>query len=193
MRSHSGSKLTAGPPVQCAPGAPGAAEPVPAVNPSRNLFPHSVVWAPLWPLTACCPCVGHMGLGGSDGRVHDFAGPYCVRTGDFMVGDVYRYAQLPLRSAEERRRWDEALEQADGEYSRRSHDICCENCHHHSALGLSIFGAPGPGGGPRDCVAAWLYCCRHGHWVSAERAACALCPYAVCAGGAVALALGLSL
>eukprot|EP00472_Partenskyella_glossopodia_P014724 CAMPEP_0197524342 /NCGR_PEP_ID=MMETSP1318-20131121/9045_1 /TAXON_ID=552666 /ORGANISM="Partenskyella glossopodia, Strain RCC365" /LENGTH=126 /DNA_ID=CAMNT_0043077277 /DNA_START=58 /DNA_END=435 /DNA_ORIENTATION=+ len=64
------------------------------VDPANERFPFSIVWGPLPCLTWCFPCVGHMGIGDSQGKVHDFAGPYTVNTDNFMVGRVVRYYQL---------------------------------------------------------------------------------------------------
>mmetsp|Transcript_14281 Transcript_14281/g.26986 ORF Transcript_14281/g.26986 Transcript_14281/m.26986 type:complete len:127 (-) Transcript_14281:561-941(-) len=60
------------------------------IDPRNERFPFSIVWGPLPCLTWCMPCVGHMGIGDSRGRVHDFAGPYTVNTGHFMTGRVVR-------------------------------------------------------------------------------------------------------
>ena len=45
----------------------------------RNRFPYSVVFQPLPPLTWLLPLIGHMGVCDSEGRVHDFQGPYTIR------------------------------------------------------------------------------------------------------------------
>ena len=111
----------------------------PKVDLSMNRFPYSVVWGPLGPCTCCCPCVGHMGIGDSTGRIHDFAGPYYIGCDDFMVGCVWRYAVLDVDDA---RAWDAAIERADAVYRERMHNICCDNCHHHAALALTEFGRP---------------------------------------------------
>jgi hypothetical protein len=93
----------------------------PRVDISRQRYPHSIVWGPLGPLTCCCPCVGHMGIGGkncdrgkalasshyprssrtpilcfldSQGRIHDFAGPYCVNIDSFMVGGRFEQEMM---------------------------------------------------------------------------------------------------
>ena len=62
-----------------------------AVDKARNRFPYAVVWGPLGPCTLCCPCVGHMGIGDSEGKIHDFAGPFDIGVDNFMVGCVWRY------------------------------------------------------------------------------------------------------
>ena len=55
------------------------------IDRSRNRYPYAIVWGPLGPLTCCCPCVGHMGIADSEGKIHDFQGPYSIGIDDFMV------------------------------------------------------------------------------------------------------------
>ena len=120
----------------------------PPVDVCNNRFPYSIVWGPLPPCTCCCPVVGHMGIGDSQGRIHDFAGPYCIGVDDFMVSCVWRYAVV---SGPEDPNWDAAIEQADRKYRGRVHDIVCDNCHHHNGLHLPLtqtrphHGSPQPG------------------------------------------------
>ena len=104
-------------------GISGAFASKPRVDLARNRFPHAIVWGPLGPLTCCCPVVGHMGIGDSEGRIHDFAGPYYVSEDDFMVGCVWRYAVV---SSADDAGWDAAIERADNEYRGRMHNICCD-------------------------------------------------------------------
>ena len=132
------------------------------VDPRRNRFPFSVVWGPLGPLTCCCPCVGHMGIADSQGKIHDFAGPYRIGIDRFMVGCVLRYA--PVEGAEgDPEAWDAAIHRADAEYKQRMHNICCDNCHHHAALALEESGRPQcsniPCGG---LLSTWIHCCLNG-------------------------------
>mmetsp|Transcript_13369 Transcript_13369/g.32795 ORF Transcript_13369/g.32795 Transcript_13369/m.32795 type:complete len:235 (-) Transcript_13369:206-910(-) len=115
-------------------------EPDLTINATRELFPFSIVWGPLPCLTWCIPCVGHMGIGDSQGRVHDFAGPYCVNTGRFMTGRVVRYYQLSKKEMKILREkgspsrvWDRAIAEGDRKYQGLMHNICCQNCHHHTA------------------------------------------------------------
>ena len=97
----------------------------PRINVLENSYPRAIVWGPLGPLTCCCPCVGHMGIGDSTGRIHDFAGPYYIGIDDFMVGCVLRYAVIP--SDKDDQAWDESIARADEEYRKRMHNICCDN------------------------------------------------------------------
>jgi len=131
----------------------------PKVDLANNRFPYAIVWGPLGPLTCCCPCVGHMAIADSQGRIHDFAGPYCCNVDDFMVGCVWRYAVVK-DGAKDKEAWDEAIEKADAIYRQRVHDICCDNCHHHTAVALSESGRSQFGCG--GLLSTWLMCALHG-------------------------------
>jgi hypothetical protein len=100
------------------------------VDVHNNRFPRSIVWGPLPPITCCCcPVVGHMGIGDSQGKIHDFAGPYHIGVDNFMVGCVWRYAKVPPKGDMDDERWDEAIDKADAVYQQRMHDICCDSMH----------------------------------------------------------------
>jgi len=128
-----------------------------AVDVRRQQYPYAVVWGPLGPLTCCCPVVGHMGVGDSSGRIHDFAGSHYVSVDDFMVGTVWRYAVVGSTMD---RDWDMAVAKADDVYSTRDHNICCQNCHHHTALALEGAGYPQWGFG--GLISTWILCCWYG-------------------------------
>ena len=108
----------------------------PRINVLENSYPRAIVWGPLGPLTCCCPCVGHMGIGDSIGRIHDFAGPYYIGIDDFMVGCVLRYAVIP--SDKDDQAWDESIARADEEYRKRMHNICCDNWCARSCIYIYI-------------------------------------------------------
>jgi hypothetical protein len=127
------------------------------VDIGNQRYPYAVVWGPLGPLTCCCPVVGHMGIGDSQGRIHDFAGTYHVSVDNFMVGSVWRYAVVTPKIERE---WDRAILTADEVYSKKHHDICCQNCHHHTALALEAAGFPQ--WGCRGLLSTWLLCCWNG-------------------------------
>mmetsp|Transcript_20875 Transcript_20875/g.53524 ORF Transcript_20875/g.53524 Transcript_20875/m.53524 type:complete len:142 (+) Transcript_20875:2-427(+) len=127
----------------------------------ENRFPYAIVWGPLGPLTCCCPCVGHMGIADSHGKIHDFQGPYSIGIDEFMVGCVLRYAVI---SGPEDEGWDAAIERADSVYAQRIHDICCDNCHHHTALALNESGKTCLGR-PHSLLSAWFYVCLMGRCV----------------------------
>jgi len=140
-------------------GAPLGPSPV-AIDRCNNRFPYSIVWGPLPPITCCVPCVGHMGITDSIGRIHDFQGPYYIGVDNFMVGCVWRYAVVSGPGDTE---WDAAVQRADASYAQKFHDICCENCHHHAAAALTESGRP------HSLLSAWIYCCLYGR--------CTWCPY----------------
>mmetsp|Transcript_16184 Transcript_16184/g.24407 ORF Transcript_16184/g.24407 Transcript_16184/m.24407 type:complete len:219 (+) Transcript_16184:14-670(+) len=112
------------------------------IDPVNERFPFCIVWGPLPCITWLFPVIGHMGIGDSRGRVHDFAGPYTVNTGRFMTGRVVRYYQLRKEQmmvlaekggGDAARYWDIAIAEGDRKYEGLMHNICCQNCHHHSA------------------------------------------------------------
>ena len=76
---------------------------------------------------------------------------------DFMVGCVWRYYQI---SSPADAGWDAAIERADTVYRERMHDICCDNCHHHTALALEASGRPQ--WGCAGLLSAWLLCALYG-------------------------------
>jgi len=64
---------------------------IPEINPRQNIFPYCLVWGPLPLITFLIPFIGHLGIATSDGKVHDFHGPYYVGKNNFMVGRVQKY------------------------------------------------------------------------------------------------------
>ena len=100
----------------------------------------TIVWSPLPPITWLIPFIGHTGIADSQGVVSDFRGPY-------YVGDDGRMAfGAPTRALRVRvashnsispEQWDAAIQEANGEYSHRMHNICCDNCHSHVAYALN--------------------------------------------------------
>lgn len=86
-----------------------------------------------------------MGVGDSEGRIHDFAGPYYIALDNFMVGRVTKYLpidpvsnDLDLGSAAAAgddgsipdsavQRWDNSIREADHEFGKTMHNICCNN------------------------------------------------------------------
>eukprot|EP01083_Nonionella_stella_P159968 522435_1 len=115
---------------------------------ARNRYPFSVVWGPLPLISWIFPFIGHMGICDSEGRVHDFAGPYTVNTDQFMTGSVKKYTRydhrrlFPAESADgAKQRWDEAIEKADVVFRGRMHNIICNNCHDHVTYALNEMGS----------------------------------------------------
>jgi hypothetical protein len=124
-----------------------------------------------------------MGICDSKGRVHDFAGPYTIGVDRFMVGPVAKYLPIdpdslgpsdaPLgspiaddgvdsiaeRGESAVQRWDAAVVESDKMYAQQMHNICCNNCHHHSATALANAGLP------TTMFGAWLMITLRGRWV----------------------------
>ena len=61
---------------------------------------------------------------------------------------------------EDEQGWDEAIARADDVYRKKVHNICCENCHHHTALALEETGRKQCG--YRGLLSSWILCCLHG-------------------------------
>ncbi|KAF4722593.1 hypothetical protein FOZ63_030691 [Perkinsus olseni] len=100
------------------------------VDLSRDRFPYCVVWTPLPVLSWLVPFIGHVGICDSEGRVHDFAGPYCVSVGAMAFARPMRF--MPMYPTEgEREGWDEAIQEGDSIFQQRLHNLFCNNCHHH--------------------------------------------------------------
>lgn len=83
-----------------------------------------------------------------------------MSTGSHDFGARYAIVGSP----KEQEAWDAAIASADSTYRQRCHNICCDNCHHHTALALKESGRP-IYGGPccADLAAAWLFCTVRGH------------------------------
>ena len=106
-------------------------------------YPFCLVWGPLPLISWIVPWIGHLGVADSQGVVHDFAGPYTVNQGEFMV-PITKVFQFPLSVWRGREReWDAGLAQADAVYSKLVHNLFTQNCHHHSvkALGCMKLGS----------------------------------------------------
>jgi hypothetical protein len=80
-----------------------------------------------------------MGIADSKGVTYDFGGPYYIACDNFSFGSVTRYMQYnpkdmvieeDLVAAEV---WDEAIVDSNTKYKSLMHNICCQNCHHHTA------------------------------------------------------------
>jgi len=111
------------------------------IDVSKNRFPFSIVWGHLPCLTQIMPIVGHMGITDSQGRIHDFQGPYMIIEDQFMTGTIFKYWQVDpqkmnivLQEGQSfAEAWDLAVRRGDREYSKHMHNICCDNCHSHCA------------------------------------------------------------
>ena len=122
------------------------------VDVAKNRYPYSIVWGHLPCLTWICPCVGHMGICDSQGRVHDFAGPYTIGVDHFMTGPVIKYWQIdprklnfPMLTNGEARThaeaWDLAIRKGDADYKKMMHTLCWNNCHAHVGHTMKYMGS----------------------------------------------------
>ncbi|XP_041379858.1 transmembrane protein 222-like [Gigantopelta aegis] len=107
------------------------------VDPARNRYPYCIVWTPLPIITWIFPFIGHMGICTSAGVIRDFAGPYYVSEDEMGFGNPTMYWQMSPSTAE-LSSWDSAVHQASEEYSKRMHNLFCDNCHSHVARALNL-------------------------------------------------------
>lgn len=109
-----------------------------------------------------------MGITDSEGKVHDFQGPYYVNVGRFMVPETkfYRFSEQELALLKgppgmtTQQTWDAAVRQSDYAYEQTVHNICCNNCHHHSAEALRNMGYD------YSMLAAWWLVVTRGKYMS---------------------------
>ena len=166
---------------------------------AHSRFPFSIVWTPLPAITSCLPVVGHLGIADSRGVIYDFGGPYHISVDDFSFSRPYLYLQLdprripaPASSQDEFgtevriRQWDAAVDAGAEDFSRRMHNICCQNCHHHVAACLNEMRYDGRSDWSMLGVGALIIL--KGKWISPAHALCVWLPFLlVCA-----LVVGLS-
>ena len=108
-----------------------------AVDVGRSRYPYCIVWSPLPLITWFIPFIGHTGICDSEGIIFDFAGPYTIGRDSMAFGEPTRYIQLnPLQCRE--MEWNKGVEAGCEVYSRRMHNICCDNCHSHVAKALNL-------------------------------------------------------
>ncbi|EPT29006.1 transmembrane protein TMEM222 [Toxoplasma gondii ME49] len=102
--------------------------------------PYCVVWTYLPCLTTIIPLIGHVGICTAEGVVHDFAGPYFISV-DRMAFNrpmrVWRLDRGGVNHPEDPMMYDRAIEAADAQFCRMSHNLICNNCHHHVADALN--------------------------------------------------------
>lgn len=113
------------------------------INVAKQLFPYCVVWTPLPLISWVFPPIGHMGIASSSGVTYDFGAPYYVSEGKMTFGRVTRYMQLNRKGEVPASNWDRAVENASEDYRKKMHNICIQNCHHHTAHALNLMGYDG--------------------------------------------------
>eukprot|EP00040_Diaphanoeca_grandis_P006212 m.36437 g.36437 ORF g.36437 m.36437 type:complete len:195 (-) comp17356_c0_seq2:113-697(-) len=109
------------------------------IDVTRQRFPYCVVWTPLPMITWFFPPIGHMGICNSQGVIYDFGGPYYISEGRMTFGTPTKYMRLDSSqiSPED---WDSGVVAANEEYKKKMHNICCQNCHHHTGSALDHMG-----------------------------------------------------
>lgn len=109
------------------------------VDHQKQRYPCCIVWTPIPLLTWLFPFIGHMGIAMSSGIIRDFAGPYFVSEDNMAFGSPTKYWQLqPHLARGGQSGWDRAVTEASEEYKTRMHNLCCDNCHSHVAMALSL-------------------------------------------------------
>ena len=58
---------------------------------NKARFPLCITWTPIPLITWLIPCIGHAGIAHSNGKIHDFAGPYFIGIDDFAFGETAKY------------------------------------------------------------------------------------------------------
>ncbi|XP_067094593.1 transmembrane protein 222-like [Osmerus mordax] len=103
-------------------------------------YPYCIVWTPIPILSWVLPFIGHMGICTSSGVIRDFAGSYFVSEGNMAFGRPTKYWQLDVDKVcgSGSAAWDKAVSDSSEEYKRRTHNLCCDNCHSHVALALNL-------------------------------------------------------
>ncbi|VDL98782.1 unnamed protein product, partial [Schistocephalus solidus] len=79
------------------------------------------------------PPIGHVGIADSKGIIYDFAGPYYIGEDSMAFGWPTKYHQVDLNLVGDADMWDHGVWEANAEYKRRVHNLCCDNCHSHVA------------------------------------------------------------
>eukprot|EP01138_Halocafeteria_seosinensis_P015875 gb/GECG01016201.1/.p1 GENE.gb/GECG01016201.1/~~gb/GECG01016201.1/.p1 ORF type:complete len:201 (+),score=6.68 gb/GECG01016201.1/:1-603(+) len=139
------------------------------IDVNRDRFPFCIVWTAIPCLTWLFPVVGHMGIADSKGIIYDFAGPYTIGQDDMAFGRPVRYVQLDPRKAKKsvlenptdgatstEQNWNRAVDIGNQVYSRRMHNLCCDNCHSHVACILNSIAYNGRQDWNMIYLALWL-------------------------------------
>ena len=82
------------------------------LEPNRARFPLCVTWTALPCISWLIPCIGHTGICKTDGKIHDFAGPYLIGIDEFAFGKTLKYVRLRIEE-KDYERFNEAVDQAD--------------------------------------------------------------------------------
>jgi hypothetical protein len=146
-------------------------EPDYTIDVARGIFPYCIVWTHLGPCSWCAPPIGHMGIGDSSGKIHDFVGG--VSHDNFMLGPPLRYIQLNPKRCK-RMSWDEGVSKGNRVYEDRCHNICCDNCHSHVGKCLESMRYAGVPHWNMFMLGAWVFFA--GKFTSLQSALCTVVP-----------------
>ena len=85
------------------------------IDPENNRYPYCIVWTALPCITCCFPCIGHTGIGRSDGLIYDFVGMGPMHNGELAFGSPLKYIVLDHQeyTADQ---WDEAITRANKKF-----------------------------------------------------------------------------
>ena len=133
------------------------------LNAEKARFPVCITWTPLPLISWLIPSIGHVGIGHSNGMIHDFAGPYYIGIDDFAFGETTKYVKLKIDESDIAR-YNKSLERADKEYKKRVHNLCCDNCHSHVARVLNNYKYNGKENW--NMVSVWWLSITHSRYVS---------------------------
>ncbi|KAK7093391.1 transmembrane protein 222-like [Littorina saxatilis] len=162
------------------------------IDPSKDRFPHCIVWIPIPCLTWLFPIIGHMGIALTSGVIRDFAGPYYVSEDDMAFGQPTKYWQLDISQLKGGKdTWDKAVHDASEEYKGHMHNLCCDNCHSHVALALNLMNYRGSQNW--NMVKLALLMLLHSRYVSTCAAIKTWLPFIICAGTITAVVLATQL
>lgn len=85
-------------------------------------------------------------------------GPYFVSKDNMGFGWPTRYIQLHLKYVEGgAEAFDDAVEKASMEYSKRMHNLCCDNCHSHVGMALTLMRYKESTSWNMVKIAAWMF------------------------------------
>lgn len=91
-------------------------------------YPYCIVWTQIPMLSYIMPCIGHTGIGNTNGIIYDFAGSFTVSVNDMAFGNPLKYVKLNLNE-EEKRLFDSSILDITEQYKKKEHQYCGDNCH----------------------------------------------------------------
>eukprot|EP00500_Bicosoecida_sp_ms1_P005362 CAMPEP_0203824786 /NCGR_PEP_ID=MMETSP0115-20131106/52602_1 /ASSEMBLY_ACC=CAM_ASM_000227 /TAXON_ID=33651 /ORGANISM="Bicosoecid sp, Strain ms1" /LENGTH=228 /DNA_ID=CAMNT_0050733831 /DNA_START=147 /DNA_END=833 /DNA_ORIENTATION=- len=166
---------------------PGEQELVGTIDKSRSRYPYAIVWTPLPLITWLIPFIGHMGICDSEGRVYDFAGPYMINEDGMAFSEPTRYLTLDPSKAT-RTTWNQGVDIGNMVYSKRMHNLCCDNCHSHAARCLDEMGYLGFSNWNMVILCFWMLFA--GRWVSFGKMVQSWAPFCLILGVILVLKYG---